>query len=204
MSRELEDFAGPVWSAYAGLVGTATSSLKWAGSTVGLGDKSVTITDILRDSPISGLKGVIDGLVYLDTGKVINSKGEIISEDLTAGLVLSRMIGLYPAEATLNYDVVRMGRNLSEYTKAIKAEYVLRYKRAKAYGDAEQVRAIIQDVRDWNETARGTVFFIKDFVPSAERAYRESQRAPAERFLRTVSKSNQQASAEMLAALGID
>jgi hypothetical protein len=203
-ARELENFAGPVWAAYAGLVGTGTSTLKWAGSSLGMGDKEVTLLDILRDSPVSGLKAVADGLVYMDTGQVINSRGEVLSEDLTAGVIASRMLGFYPAEATVNYDVLRISRNLSEYNKAIKAEYVLKYKRAKAYGDAERVRQVIQEVRDWNASARGTSFEIRDFVSSAERAYREAQKPVAARFLRTVSKTNQQTTEELMAAMGID
>lgn len=201
--RELENFAGPMVSAMTGLVQFGAGLTRYGAETIGLRDDTTSFNSLLRDSPVALFRSVGDSLAYMTDGRISNTKGQVISNDVSALTTLTRLMGFYPAIATQQNDIVRLSKYTGEYAKVIKAEYVGAYVKAKLAGDTGRMQEVIADVREWNEGAEGTGLEIPSFVTSAERAAREAARPTVSRYLKSAPKDVRPETQKLLEIYGI-
>lgn len=203
-AREVADFAGPVFSGISGLIGMAGSFAKYGAEVIGLRDDVTSISGIMRDSPIAAMRAMTDGLAYLDSGMITNNHGQVVSREAPYHVILARMLGFYPAIATEQNDIVRLSKTVANYAKAVKADYVSAYVKAKLDGDNARMQKIVSDVRQWNEDAEGTGLAVSTFVKSANRAAIEASRPTVLRYLKSAPKQMRPETIEMLRLNGLE
>jgi len=202
--REITDFAGPVVSAVTGAAGTAASLAKYGAEAIGIRDDTTSLVDIMRNSPIAALRAVTDAAMYFDSGSVTNNRGQVVSRDADALTIITRAMGFYPAVATQQNDIVRLSKYTSEYAIDIKAAYVSAYVKAKLDNDTARMRGVSEDVREWNESAKGTGLEITSFVQSANRAAREAERPTVARYLKSAPKQMRPETIQLLRFAGLE
>jgi hypothetical protein len=184
--REFSDFAGPMFSGVTGILGTAANITKYGAETIGLRDDTTSLSDVLSNSPAAGIRGITDGLLYMSSGTITNNRGQVVSPDAPLNVSIGRLLGFYPAAATLQNDIVRLGRQSSEYTAAIKADYVGAYIKAKLANDSAGMRRQVENARNWNRAAKGSGLELSgNFRRDAERAAREAGRSTVARYLKS-------------------
>ena len=203
-AREIADFAGPVFSGISGLVGTAGSLAKYGAEVIGLRDDTTSFNTILRESPVAAMRALSDAYVFAADGQITNMRGQVVSKEAPAHVILLRALGFYPAIATQQNDIVRLSKYVTDYNKAIKAEYVSAYVKAKMSGDTERMQQITDDVQEWNEDAKGTGLEISTFVKSANRAAREAERPTVQRYLKSAPKGMRPETMELLRINGLE
>jgi hypothetical protein len=203
-AREVGDFAGPVFSGISGLVGMAGSLAKYGAEVTGIRDDTTSFNTILRESPIAALRAASDAFAFASDGQITNMRGQVVSKEASTHVILLRALGFYPAIATQQNDIVRLSKYVTEYNKAIKADYVSAYVKAKMAGDTERMQSITEDVRAWNEDAKGTGLEISTFTRSANRAAREAERPTALRYLKSAPKAMRPETMELLRINGLD
>jgi hypothetical protein len=201
--REIENFAGPAASAISGLVGLAAGITQYGAETIGLRDDTTSINSLLRDSPLAFLRAVGDSAAYLSTGAITNTRGQVVTEDVGVAVVLSRLLGFYPEIATQQNDIVRLSKYVGEYAKAVKAEYVGAYVKARLAGDTARMNEVVAMVRDWNESAVGTGLEVPNFLQSANRAATEAARPTVARYLKSAPKAVRPETMQLLELYGI-
>ena len=203
-AREVADFAGPVFSGISGLVGMAGSLAKYGAEVTGLRDDITSFNSILRDSPVAALRSIGDSYAYLNSGTITNARGQLVASEASTQVILARLLGFYPAIATEQNDIVRLSKNVAEYSKAIKAGYVSAYVKAKVEGDTGRMNGIAADVQQWNEDAKGTGLEITSFLRSANRAALEAQRPTVMRYLKSAPKQMRPETIELLRLNGLE
>ena len=183
--RELENFFGPVYSGLTGAFSTASNFAKYGAGLVGLKDQTTTFTEALREAPVSALRGLIDAYTYYDTGVVTNAQGKVIDPSADWAQIAFRAMGFYPAVATRENDIVRLGKYSAAYVKSLRAQYTGAYVKAYIEKDFSRMYEIKAMVRDWNRIHRGTKFEFKDFDRRAKRAAKAAALPTAKRYLKT-------------------
>ena len=201
--REFSDFAGPMFSGVTGLYGTAANITKYGAETIGLRDDTTLLSDVLRNSPVAGVRAITDGLLYMSSGTITNNRGQVVSQDAPLNVSIGRLLGFYPATATEQNDIVRLGKQASDYAAAIKGEYVGAYIKAKLANDRQGMQQQIAYVREWNKNAEGSGLEIGDFVRSANRAAREASRSTAARYLKSSSRAGRDNIEQIADILGL-
>lgn len=202
--RELENFAGPVWGALAGLTGTAASLTRYGAETIGIKDDTTSMVSILRDAPLAAVRSVGDAYAYTTDGMITNRKGQVVSSDVTPMLIATRLLGFYPNVATEQNDIVRLSKQVAEYAKEVKAGYVQAYVKASLADDAARMREIEGYVKEWNIDAEGTGLEISNFGASARRAAREAAKPTVVRYLKSAPKNVKPETVQLLEAAGYD
>ena len=202
--REFSDFAGPMFSGVTGILGTAANLTQYGAEVIGLRDDTTSLSDVLRNSPAAGVRALTDGLLYMSSGTITNNRGQVVSQDAPLNVSIGRMLGFYPATATMQNDIVRLGTQSRDYAAAIKAEYVGAYLKAKLANDAAGMQRQVQYVREWNKAAEGSGLEISDFVRSANRAAREAERSTAARYLKSSSKAGRDNIEQMADIFGLN
>lgn len=203
-AREIADFAGPVFGGMSGLFGMGADTAKYLAEAVGIRPDVTSISGILRESPIAAARALTDGLLYLDSGMITNSRGQVVSREAPYHVIMARLLGFYPAVATQQNDIVRMSKDVANYAKAIKAEFVSAYKIAALAGDTKRKAEIMRDVAEWNRDARGTGLTITNFARSANRAVLEASRPTALRYLKSAPRQMRPETIELLRIHGLD
>ena len=102
---------------------TTGALAKYGAEVIGLKDDTTRFVDILRDSPVSAIRGVADGFTYLSDGRITNAKGNVISNDVPFHVPIVRMMGFYPSIATVSNDIVRINKFSDAYVKSMKLNY---------------------------------------------------------------------------------
>jgi hypothetical protein len=202
-AKEMANFAGPVFGGISGLIGMAGSLARYGAEAIGLRDDVTSFSSIMRNSPIAAVQAIADGLAYLDSGMITNNRGQVISREAPYHVILARMLGFYPAIATEQNDIVRLSKDVANYAKAIKAEFVSAYVQASLNGDNERMQKIIAAVDQWNRDAEGTGLEISTFVRSANRAALEASRPTALRYLKAAPKHVRPETEELLRIHGL-
>ena len=203
-AREISDFAGPVFSGISGLVSMAGGLAKYGAEVTGLRDDTTSLNTLMRESPVATLRSIGDSYAYLSSGDITNVRGQMVAKDAAAHVILARLLGFYPAVATQQNDIVRISKQVNEYGKAVKAEYVAAYVKARAAGDQEMANNVASAVSQWNEDSKGTGLEITKFLQSANRAYREAQRPTALRYIKSAPKTMRPETIELLRLYGLD
>jgi len=187
--RETENAFGPVWTTAAGILGTAGALSKYGLEAIGLREGRTSMQSILRESPITSIRAITDAYTFYDDGMITNAQGKVVSRDMSTWTAITRLLGFYPAAATAENDIVRMAKQAADYASDIRSEYRNAYIKAKISGDRETMQQVATEVRDWNVSAKGTEFEIRNFIKSANRAFREWNRTTSERFLKASPKN---------------
>lgn len=202
--REITEVLGPAYSAVEGAVGFGVGMTKGVAALTGLGDRDFDGMTLLRDNPVTLARAIGDTLTYMDTGAIVDSKGYVVSEDVSAGVIGARLLGFYPSEATRQNDIIRMSKRTADYQRAVSTEFRLKYVRAALAGDDAKVRRVIQDVKDWNEAARGSGLEISNFTMNANRALREAKKSATSRFEKSAPNTVKPLVEEYRDAYGIE
>jgi hypothetical protein len=202
--REFMDIAGPIASFAEGTLTTASNIGKYALETVGLREDTTTLTQIMRQSPVTMMRAVGDMAAYNTSGAVVNQKGYVVTEDLHWYTYLARALGFYPASAVRENDVVRVANRLASYQRDISGTYRSMYVAAMLAGNNERALDVLDMVRDWNDAARGTGLEIRNFTRSANQALREARRPAAERYLRSTSRGMRPETERIRYLFGLD
>lgn len=202
--QEVENFLGPVWTTVTGGIQFTGDVAKLGAETVGLSDKTSNPGLILRNAPVTAIRSLADAFSYQIEGRVTDTKGRVVTDTADLKTVVTRALGFYPGEATRQNDAVRMAKHADDYSKAIKARYVVAYADAKLKGDSSKMTEIANDVREWNQRFKGTEFEIRDFIKAANRSADERGRGTAERYLKSASKNIRPSAERVLSVLGYD
>lgn len=204
IGREFMDIAGPIASFAEGTLTTASNIGKYALETVGLREDTTSLTQIMRQSPVTMMRAVGDMAAYNTSGAVVNQKGYVVTEDLHWYTYLARALGFYPASAVRENDVVRVANRLASYQRDISGTYRSMYVAAMLAGNNERALDVLDMVRDWNDAARGTGLEIRNFIRSANQALREARRPAAERYLRSTSRGMRPETERIRYLFGLD
>jgi len=186
--REAENLFGPVWTTGKGILGTAGQISKYGLEAIGLREGRTDGRTILREMPVTAVRAITDGYTFYTDGMITNAQGKVVSRDMTTWTAFTRLLGFYPSVATAENDIVRMSKQTSDYAKDIRAEFRNAYIKAKIGKDTETMQQVIRDVNNWNAETRGTEFYMRNFLKSANRAYREWNKTTSERFLKSAPK----------------
>jgi hypothetical protein len=127
-----------------------------------------------------------------------------VAPDAAASTIVARLLGFYPAVATQQNDVIRMSKQIGDYAKQVKAEYVNAYVKAGVEKDSAGQAAIVRAVNEWNADARGTGLEISNFVSSANRSLREAGRSAAARYLKSAPTAVKPETQEIMQLMGVE
>ena len=202
--REFTNFLGPVYSAGEGIVATGSDLAKYVAEVIGIREDVTSFSDIMRNSPASGIRAAFDSYTYYDDGMITNGQGKVISHDVAWYSPIARLLGFYPSVATRQNDIVRMSKQSADYAKQFSMEFRQAYVKAKLSGDRDAMRDIQEAVRDWNDGTRGTEFYIRNFTKGANRAYKEWNKPTIERYLKASPKSGRDGTRLMMEAYDLD
>lgn len=204
VGREITNFIGPMWSASEQTVVTLGRMLRYGSEVVGLSPDTTQLSDVFRKAPLTAVRSIADGLTYLTDGRIINDKGSVIDNDVGIGVAIGRMLGFYPASATFQNDLVRLGRQTSSYMQDVTAHYIQAYVKARLDRDVPWRRSIERAVRDHNREWRGTEFEIKNFEQRAYRSYNMNKNPLFQRYLQTTPLSQRDQISDLADMYGIE
>lgn len=178
-ARGLGEIFGPAPSMLIGTAGFAADLLSLPFSS------TTSIEDVAREAPITMLRALGDTSAYLQTGAVVDRRGYVVSDQMTAGTVLARALGFYPAVAAKQYEMIRSAKRMTDYQREIATGFRSAWIKATMRGDRDRAREIEAAVADWNAASKGTAMEVRDFVKNSRRALKEAQRPAMERTLRS-------------------
>lgn len=184
VGRELLSIAGPVAGMAQGLLSTASGAGQWAAYTAGISDRPASLEGIARNAPVTMVRAWADALAYVESGGVVDRRGYLISDDLSAMEVMARALGFYPTAAAEQYGLIRVAQRVSNYQRDMAAAFYNAYVQARLRGDTAQANQVVREVREWNQEARGTGLEIANFQQNAIRRLRDARRSALERTVR--------------------
>jgi len=202
--REMENFAGPVWSGIAGLAGLGTNLVRYGAEAIGLKEDTTSLVGILRNQPIAAIRNLTDGLTYLSDGSITNAQGKMVDPSVSTTVAIGRMLGFYPAQATLANDVVRMGKQANNYALALRNEFTAAYVKAAVQNDTQEMARVKELVREWNSDTRGTEFEFRTWFRSANRAAKEAKKPTALRYKKTTQRNLRKEVDDLMRIYGLE
>lgn len=158
-----------------------------------------TFLDSMRNSPVSLVRSVGDVATYLQNGAIVDKRGYVVSPEVTAGSVLTRLLGFYPVEAANQYEFIKYARRSADFQRSVSVGFRDAWIKAMMSGDTEQAQRIVQEVNDWNEANPKARF--NNWMKNTLRAYKEARRPAAERFLKTTPKASRESLARYMDAM---
>jgi hypothetical protein len=196
--REAEQFLGPMAGGLFGFVNTLGAMASTGVDLAGGRPSSTNLIEIARQSPVALARALGDAWVYADNGAVVNSQGRVVSSDAGPLILLWRALGFYPAEATKSNDLVRVAKASRDYQLEVSKAFKDAYVKAALSGDKDGMKAIEDQVDEWNADAKGTGLEIKTFRESVRRAIKEAKLPAGARFLKTTPLSMRDRTAEWM------
>lgn len=139
----------------------------------------------MREVPITAVKNIIEGYIYLNNGAILNKQGHVVANDPSVTETIGRFMGFYPSRQAQSNELVQAGKISINYAKEIKGDFVSRYVLARMDGDMDKVAKVQADVAAWNQDARGTEVEIIGFGEAAGKAYIAAKRPQIDTFLRS-------------------
>jgi len=136
---------------------------------------TVTVQDTLRDSPVTAMRMIGDAWAYTDSGAIVDRRGYIVSKDMGAGTILTRLLGFYPEPAAQQYEIIRLANRITGYQREMTATFRTAWVKAMMTGDAAEAREIAKSVEEWNAATRGTALEIRNFITNSNRALLEAR-----------------------------
>lgn len=203
--REVQGLFGPVWSAWLGPQGVghaASVTGRYLLETAGIREDNTSFADVLRTGGgSSALKGYMQGLIFMADGSVTNDRGQVITKDFGMLDVLYRMLGFYPGGATTQHHVVQMGNDARYYAQAIATSFKDAYIKA---GDASGRRRVLAQVREWNQSAKGGPFYLRNFADAAVKARQDAGKTVVGRNIEALPTAIKPFGKRLANAAGLD
>lgn len=184
VGRELLSIAGPVAGMAQGLLSTTSGIGQWAAYSAGISDRPASLEGVARNAPVTMVRAWADALAYIESGGVVDRRGYIVSDELSAMEVMARALGFYPTAAAEQYGLIRVSQRVSNYQRDMAASFYNAYVQARLRGDTAQANQVVREVREWNREARGTGLEIANFQQNAIRRLRDARRTATERTTR--------------------
>ena len=204
--REFESFLGPVYGALTGVATFGTGVLSMPLELLGGKAETTSLRDLFRNSPVTALRSIGDSWAYLESGAIVTADGRLVSKDMSAWTVLSRLLGFYPTAASRQNDIVRMGKQNDAYRNEISAKFRMAYIRAgmtnNLRGDRKAMMEVVREVDAWNKAAKGTGLEITNFQKNADKALKDAKMPTVERFLKSTGTANKPVVEQLSDALG--
>jgi hypothetical protein len=196
-TRAMMDVLGPVAGFFGDALGLATGLATYPFSS------TKTLEDLARESPVTFLRALGDVYAYTSTGSIVDRRGYVVSQDMNAGVVLARLTGFYPQAAAAQYDAIRLAQRETDYQKQMTAAFRQAWIKASLRGDSDRASEIMDTVRSWHESTRGTALDIQPgrFMMGNVRALREAQLAASDRTLRASPQAAQESIRDLMDAL---
>ena len=192
VAEEFKDIAGPMPSMAIGLATMARDLIATPFS------ERQTLADTLRGAPVTALRMFSDAYTYWDNGAVVDKRGYVITPDMNAGTIITRLLGFYPEAAAKEYEAIRVAKRIGNYQKDVVASYRYAWVKAMQTGNRAYARQIEQSVAEWNKGAKGTALEIKDFVRNSQRALKEARLSATQRTLRSTSTAGREDTARIM------
>jgi hypothetical protein len=202
VGREALEVAGPFASFVADSAGTVGRTVEFAAGHAGLRPHTTTFMDIVRQSPATMIRAMGDAVAYNQYGAVINPRGQIISKDMHHGVTIGRLLGFYPSSAVREYDVIRLMGRLDNHQKELVALHRQRWIKAKLSGDHAEAQMVVDEVREWNNLARGTPLEIRNFTSNSFKALQSAKLTATERFRKSSPVAQRQHINHMIDLIG--
>jgi hypothetical protein len=201
--RELSDIAGPIVTAWTGMLSAGTMAARWGAESLGLRPDVTSFADVARTGMgFTALKAMSEGIIFMQDGSITNKKGQVVAKDFGVHEMIFRMLGFYPNQATLQYDLNRMTQRTRDYGDAIKEGYIAAYRKADNSAERSRIRGA---VKDWNNDAgRDSPFYIRNFSQAANRAARQAKLTSTGRLLSSAPKSVRQFHKDNMIRYGYD
>jgi hypothetical protein len=201
--RELSDIAGPIATAWTGMLSAGAMAARWGAESIGLRPDVTSFADVARTGMgFSALKAISEGIIFMQDGSITNKKGQVVAKDFGVHEMIFRMLGFYPNQATLQYDLNRMTQRTRDYGDAIKEGYIAAYRKADNSAERSRIRGA---VKDWNNDAgRDSPFYIRNFSQAANRAARQAKLTSTGRLLSSAPKSVRQFHKDNMIRYGYD
>jgi hypothetical protein len=195
--REFMEILGPLGS-------TAKSTLATLDNIIAAANPNTPGSwgTVLRNTPFTMLNAWSDAYTYAQNGAIVDKRGYVVSRDYDVSVLLARIIGFYPRAASDQYEAIRMSRRISDYQREISIGYRDAAVRAIVKGDRAEVRRIFEDVRAWNQSARGTGLEIQNFGDRVQRAVKAQRLLASERLLNASPISSRARMREIMESLG--
>ena len=187
--REVENFAGPVYAGIKGLLGTAGQLARYGAEAIGFRDNTTRFSDILRESPVSALRGVADAYRFHADGAITNSSGKVVSNQVDIWDKVFRAMAFYPSVATVSNDIVRVSKETATYVKGLKSQYTMAWVKAMIGKDIGEARRIERMILEWNRDTRNTEFEFRNFYSTANRSLRAAKEPTVLRYKRFAPKN---------------
>jgi hypothetical protein len=178
-SRGISEIAGPAPSMLIGTAKFATDLLAMPFSA------TVSAETVAREAPITMIRALGDAYAYVQSGSVVDKRGYVVTEDMTAGTIITRMLGFYPGSAANQYEMIRSAKRMTDYQREVVTAYRTAWVKSMMRGDRAGAKAIEAEVDGWNESAKGSALEIKNFAKNSKRALQDANRPAMERTLRS-------------------
>jgi hypothetical protein len=178
-TQELKSIAGPVIG-----MGLSIGEFVYAAGRAPL-SSTTNLLDVSREAPFSLVRAIGDSVAYMQNGAIVDRRGYIVSPEVSAMTVASRILGFYPADAARQYDFIKYANRMNYDYKEVGTAYKLAWVKAMMTGDRAQAARIVREVNDWNEANKGGPGVIRNFLRSAQKALQEARRPAGERFLKS-------------------
>jgi len=202
--NELAQAAGAPFGFLSSATATATNLLQYGAEAVGIRPDTTSLQTILRESPVTALRNLVDAYNYFDTGYIANARGQVVLPEASTTDAVMRVLGFTKTEITRQYDAIRMIKNEQGYAKEVASAFVSSAAKAKLQGDREALNAVRQSVREWNEYAEPYGLDIQNFMTRVNRAYNEYKRPAIERYLRTTPNTIEAEGEQLATLLGVE
>jgi len=183
VAQEIKDIVGPAPSMLLGTAATVKDLITVPFS------ETKSLQDVARASPVTALRMMGDAWAYTEAGAVVDRRGYVVSPNMDAATVATRLLGFYPTQAADQYEMIRVANRITGYQKEATTAFRQAWIKATIQNDRAQALQIEQAVIEWNNQTRGTALEIRNFVPGSHRALREASRPAGERALRAAPTS---------------
>lgn len=183
-SHELAEVAGPIFGMGYNLVKSTYDVLRAPVS------DTTTLMDAFRNSPVSLMRSIGDVAMYLQSGAIVDKRGYVVSPEVSAATVLTRLLGFYPVEAANQYEFIKYSRRATDYQRQVSMAYRDAWIKAMMTGDTQQAAKIAQAVNDWNEANPNAR--LNNWMKNTQRALKEARRPAGERFLKSAPKASRE------------
>lgn len=192
--QEVKDIAGPI-------AGFSLDTLKFGRLAVTAPFSStVSGIDALRAAPTTLLRNVGDVYSYYQNGAVVDKRGYVVSNEMSAALAIGRLAGFYPRSAAKEYTTIKYARRVSDYSKAVSAAYRTAWVKADAAGR----RKLEREVREHNRLYRGTPMYISNFQRKVREALKEAKKTASQRTLDASARAGRDYLENFYDALGAE
>lgn len=177
--RGLEEIAGPLPSV---LLGTP----KFAADLIAAPfSETKTLEGALREAPITMLRAVGDASAYMQTGAIVDRRGYIVSDEMSTGVLIARIMGFYPSAASKQYALIRSAKRMTDYQREVATGFRTAWVSAMMRNDREAARQIEDAVEDWNKGSKGTALEVRNFVKNSRRTLKEAKLTAIRRTMKS-------------------